>query len=87
MVLWLAIIGVLMAFGFARNERIYLFGTGGRYLLTGLDCLDQTGHVDIELRDGRSSAVFVPMFQSKVTCVLVRPVPHTHLIYQLAKKL
>lgn len=46
---WENISGPMMGLDIAENEELYLPVISGRYLLGGRDCLDQTGHNDIEV--------------------------------------
>lgn len=46
-------IGAIIALEGARDENLYLPVAGGLYILTSLDCLDQTKHNVFEVREGQ----------------------------------
>lgn len=63
-------IGVVMALDSIANEELNLLVAGSRYPLTGRNCPDQTGHIEIEVQKGQSPGLFVQIFRSGVICRL-----------------
>lgn len=55
----------------------------GRYLLTGSDCFDQTGHNDFGVREGRRPGFFVLDSVSEGTCLLVCLKSHNYGSYPM----
>lgn len=59
---------------------------GSRHFLTGCDCLDQTGHDDFVVREGRCLGLFVLLSGSEVICPLVCPASNTYAQYPMPEK-
>lgn len=68
---WVGMIGAIVASESSGDEELYLQGTGGRYILTGCDCLRQTGHSDFEVREARSPWFFVLIYGYEAIGLLV----------------
>lgn len=52
---FITIIRAKMASDNSGNKKLYPPLTAGRYILTGSNCLDKSGHKDFEVWEGRSS--------------------------------
>lgn len=59
---------------------------GGRYLLTDCGCTDETGHKDLEVREGQSVGLFVMVSESEDICLFVCSASHTHGHYSMDEK-
>lgn len=82
---FLGIFVTIIALEIAVNVELYLPLTGSRWLLIDCDCLDQTGHDEIEVWKRRSQKFFMLLSESEAECLLVCPALHLHVQYRMAK--
>lgn len=73
------ITGTVMGLESAGDEVRYLPVTGAWYLPTGRGYIDQTGHNVFEVREVRNPWLFVLIYSSKATCLLVCCASHTYV--------
>lgn len=60
--------------------------TGGRYMLTGRDFLDQNGHNNFEIQKGLDPGLFLFFSGSEGICLLVCPATRTYVLYPTFEK-
>lgn len=79
--LWIGTTNAMMAVDSAENYELYQAVTGARYLLTGPDYPNPTGHNLIEVRERRSPVFFILVSGSEGICLLVCSIWQTDLYY------
>lgn len=70
----------------AGKEVLCLLVTGGKYVLSGQYCLDQTEHIDFEVRGCQSPTFIVLDSGSEAICLSLCPAWHIYGHYQISLK-
>lgn len=84
MYVWVGMIDDKIALESGGDEELYLAVTGGRCLLTGCDTLDRAGHINFEVHERRSAAVFVLVSASEAIFISDCSASHTAMHYPTA---